>query len=636
MIYKKELEAYPTLSYPTVKLGKYTKIAANAKVADLEKSGRVLIVDFFETSGKKQVMRFVTDGKKWQTATLKCGKAEWSQKNPYKHLGSNVAYPKEAMTEVKTIIPKHESYMCNGILSSIAGLIEHMHNEQNRQSWDNQEKLREQHFAMYPKLPDDLPDYCDREVFDHGYLFLAKIRKDGKRSARCSECGAVFNVDKKVSLGEIRPCPACKARVKNRGDWIKGGLLEKAEICVADKVDDQLLLRWVKIKRDFTFPGLKKTYGFDTFAYNLYLNTPKGQKAYYYKWHNGAYGTSWWWRGRIGDYGYDSTFVYTRNLDEVFGQKYYNVNIKAGLEGKRSVIPFCILLNSLRDKPAAEYLFKLGLPTLAAYAPENKDGSGKPGFQSIMGVSKQLLPLYQKFDVTPWEHRVIKASGGWVSMDDFAAFRELASEDYGITEELVEKMGFHRFVSYFQKQRAVNKRKKTSYLMMKYRDYIGMAKEMGIDTSHKSVRYPPDCIVAHDRVMKQHEMVKNELDDKRFKENVAAIYEAIGNADFQKDGLCVVLPQSRTDFIMEGNTLNHCVGSMSSYYENHMTGKRMIFFVRKVAASDKPYYTMEVDMESRKILQLYGFGDSSAPSKVIKFAEHFVKTIGQSRMKVAV
>lgn len=167
-------------------------------------------------------------------------------------------------------------------------------------------------------------------------------------------------------------------------------------------------------------------------------------------------------------------------------------------------------------------------------------------------------------------------------------------------------------------------------------DYIEMSKEMGIDMSHKSVRYPPDCIEAHNRVMKQHESVKNELDDKRFKENVEAIYEAIGNADFQKDGLCVVLPQSRTDFIMEGNALNHCVGSVSRYFENHMKGRQMIFFIRKVAKPDKPYFTMEADMTSRSILQLYGFGDSSAPSEVRKFAEQFVKAIGKGRMQVAV
>ncbi|MBQ6403886.1 MAG: PcfJ domain-containing protein [Oscillospiraceae bacterium] len=633
MLVKKELEAYPTLPFPKVKKDKYDRIAANATVADLEKSGLVLIVDFFDISTKEIGVRFATDGKNWQTARYSDGKVEWKRKNPSKLMSHHPVCTDEAMAAVKAIIPKHESYMCSGILRPIAGLCEHDGRQKRCRSWDNQEALRKQHFAMYPELPADLPEYCDRQVFEHGYLFLSKIRKDKKRDARCSECGANFEVDSKAAMGEIKPCPVCGTKVKNRGDWIKGGLLEKAQICVADKVDNQLLLRWVDIERDFT-PELEKRYSFEPFAYNLYLNTPKGPKVYFYKWHYGPYGSNWWWRDKLGGFGYDSTFVYTRNLDEVFGHRYYNVDLRAGLEGKRSCLQFCCLLNSLRDHPAAEYLFKLGCPTMAVHAESVAKGK-KPGFESMMGVSKQLLPLYRKFDVTPGEHRVIKAWGGWVSEEDFEAFRALKITDHHYAEELVPKMTFHRFVTYFTKQAAKHKNRKIGHLMMKYRDYLVMAGELGIDMSHKSVRYPADCIEAHDRVMKQHELVKNELDDKRFRENTAAIYEAIGNADFQKAGLCVVLPQSMTDFYLEGNALNHCVGSQSHYFENHMKGTQMIFFIREVSAPDKPYFTMEADMRSKTILQLYGFGDSSAPKEVRRFAEAFLKTIGQPAIEKA-
>ncbi len=633
MLVKKELAAYPTLPFPKVKTEKYSRNVANATVADLKASGRVLIVDFFDLDSRKQIIRFATDGKNWQTATYTDEKITWSQKTPYKYLIGQTEYQDEAMRAVKAVIPKHESYMCGGILRPIAGLIEHAHYTKTCNRWESQEDLRKQHFAMYPELPADLPRYCDRQVFDHGYLFVSKIRKDKNRDARCSECGGKFDVDGKITMGEVRPCPACGALVKNRGAWVKGGLLEKAQICVADKVDNQILLRWVDVERDFT-EEMEKRYSFEPFAYNLYLNTPKGQKAYYYKWHYGPYGSSWWWRDRIGGFGYDSTFVYTENLDEVFGRKYYNVDLKAGLEGKRSCLQFCCLLNSLRDHPAAEYLFKLGCPTMAVHAESVAKGK-KPGFESMMGVSKQLLPLYRKFDVKPGEHRVIKAWGGWISEEDFEAFRRLKITDVHYAEELVPKMTFHRFVTYFTKQAAKHKNRKIAYLLMKYRDYLVMAGKLGIDMSHKSVRYPADCVEAHDRVQKQIELCRAEIDDARFKKNSEAIYEAIGNADFQSAGFCIVLPQSRADFIAEGHALNHCVGSQSMYYENHMKGKRMIFFVRKVMEPDKPYFTMEADVQNRSILQLYGFGDSSAPKEVRRFAEAFLKTIGQPAIEKA-
>lgn len=635
MLVKKELAAHHTLPYPEIKeRSKYTIYTANAEVVEFEKSGRVLVTDFFDDSdGRKLVMRFFTDGKNWQTETFSKGSPVWSQKTPYKSLARTVNATAEAEALVRSFLPKHESYMCNGIMRPLAGLIEYTHGEKTRSSWEKQETLRKEHFAMFPELPEDLPRYCDKQVFDHGYLFLSKIGKDRKRTARCSECDGTFEVPADTVMGEIGKCPICGARVKNRGDWLRGGLLEKAQICVTDKVDGQILIRWVDVERDFT-PEHEKRYSFEPFAYNLYLNTPKGKKTYYYKWHYGPYGQSWWWRDKIGGIGYDSTYVYTSNLDEVFGERYCNVDLKAGLDGKRSVLQFCILLKSLREQPAAEYLFKLGLPTMAACADSVAKGK-KPGFESVMGVSKQLLPLYRKYDVKPWEHNIIREWGGWVSEEDFTAFRALKITDTARARELVKRMTYHRFVAYFTKQREKHKEKKTDYLTMKYRDYLDMARELGVDMSHKSVRYPEDCIEAHDRVMKQHEAVKNELDDKRFRENIAAVYEAIGNTDFQRYGLCVVMPQSRTDFYTEGNTLNHCVGSQSSYYENHMRGTRMIFFIRRASEPDKPYFTMEASMRDKRICQLYGFGDCTAPKEVRNFAEAFLKTIGQPTVAVA-
>lgn len=82
------------------------------------------------------------------------------------------------------------------------------------------------------------------------------------------------------------------------------------------------------LKTTYGMTGTKKT------AYNLHLKDGKKCKTYFYKYivtphFYGCYG---WYKGRLGDYCYDSSYVYTDNLDEVFGERYYNVNLKAGLE----------------------------------------------------------------------------------------------------------------------------------------------------------------------------------------------------------------------------------------------------------------------------------------------------------------
>ena len=112
---------------------------------------------------------------------------------------------------------------------------------------------------------------------------------------------------------------------------------------------------------------------------------------------------------------------------------------------------------------------------------------------------------------------------------------------------------------------------------------------------------------------------------------VKPIYEALRLTAFERGGFCIVLPQKRSDLTTEGQSLNHCVGGQG-YANNHMAGKRLIFFVRKIANREKPFFTMEVDMTDFRICQLYGFGDCSAPKEVRQFAEAFVKKLAPARV----
>lgn len=85
-------------------------------------------------------------------------------------------------------------------------------------------------------------------------------------------------------------------------------------------------------------------------------------------------------------------------------------------------------------------------------------------------------------------------------------------------------------------------------------------------------------------------------------------------------------PMKRSDLTTEGQRLNHCVG-MSAYFERHLLGHQMVFFIRKVSAPDKPYFTAEIDTDTGRIIQLYGFGDCSAPKEVRAFTEGFFRKI---------
>ena len=635
MLYKKELSSVPLLPVPKIKTETLYTVAA--EIRELPKSGRVLIADMFCKKDLK--LRFVSDGTTYQLTTK--WPPDWSQRTPHCEVG-RCQNGIDADPKTKSVVTKflgvNSGYEMPGVMGYIDRFCQEFHAASRNRAEQKKSDLMRQHFSMFPELPADLPEYCDRNIFEHGIIFIDPIGKKGTHKAFCADCGSTFQVERSAKSGQETICPKCGAPSRYRGSWIGSDVTSTAKICIAYRVDRQLLIRWVNVRRVYEAKGDRdKMYYFDDYAYNLHLITAEGPKTYFYKLMPIPYtGGYWdWYRGKLGDYCYDSTYVYTGNLREVFGDSYYHVDLQSGLSGRRIQVPFAILLNNLKNRPEAEYLFKMGLPLLAASADRLKTGSSC-GFQAVLGVSKQMLPVYQKMNVSLAENSVIRSYGKYVSENTLAQFRALGISEYEYdrVRNLLSTMSFERFNHYFGKQKASHKGIKIGYLLMKYTDYIDMSKALGVDFSHKSVRFPADCVAAHDQIVARFNAVKHEAEDHLFEAKAFPIYEQYGLEDYRYGDLCMILPRKRSDLITEGQTLNHCVGG-DSYFKNHIAGTRMIFFVRKAAAPEKPYFTMELDMKNFRICQLYGFSDCSAPPEIRKFAERFASYASRAKMVAA-
>ena len=270
------------------------------------------------------------------------------------------------------------------------------------------------------------------------------------------------------------------------------------------------------------------------------------------------------------------------------------------------------------------------LPTLAP--------GEQPSFSRVLGVDAQYMDLYRKANVTMAEHRMIRAYGKWITEEQLEMYRglKLPSYELDLVRNMLTRMSFSRFVHYFSKQKRLNPKQRAEYIISRYRDYIDMSEGLGVDLSHKGIRFPKNCLEAHDQILPRFNAKKQEAEDNRFTSAVKQIYESLRLTAFEKDGFCIVLPQKRSDLTTEGQSLNHCVGG-EGYYKNHIAGTRLIFFVRELKDRAKPFFTMEVDMQEYRICQLYGFGDCSAPPAVRKFAETFVKKLSpaQAERKVS-
>lgn len=621
MIIKKEVEAVPLFPAYNGERNNWVRCTTGGDVVTLPRSGKVLIIDIYATDGEFK-SRFASDGNAFISA-YEWPVEKWTQRNPSCALHEYTAISSEAFDETVRHFFKSKSSTRNAY-EEMDRFVSKKSEERREKAWQAQNALRQKHFAMYPAYPSDINEYCGKRVFEHTYIFISKIQKDRKRTAKCAHCGKSFKVDASVKQGSDGVCPNCGAKAVYKADWQKMPY-DESKICICSRVDNQLLIRWTEVHR--MYKGFVEQYGYFDYAYNLFLN----DGVYFYKFFKSPYAYDYdWHRGQKGDICYDSTKVYSSNLREVFGADYYGVDLQKEFEARNPTVKVAKLIFNLKTEPVSKHLLKLGMIPLAADADlvgYNRHAE-KPSFTSVMGVSRQLIPLYRDFNISALEHRVIKAYGGWVSGEDIQKYRKFGiSYSTDTVIALLSQMTFSRFVNYIEKQKCANKKRSYSLLITEFRDYLDMSKALGVDLSHKSVRFPSDIVTAHAQITARYNAAKSAIEDKYFAEKVKPLYENLPENYREKD-FCIVLPQLRSDLITEGQSLNHCVGG-DRYYRNHISGKKMIFFVRKLSAPTKPFFTMEIDMESCKVLQLYGFGDCSAPKEVREFAEKYARKLNK-------
>jgi len=614
MLVKKEMLTVPLLDCPKCNKSYYV---ATAQVVELPRSGKLLVADFYDAKSKKLDKRVFTDGKN----ALMCD--EWPAEKWYLKTGYDILKPHASSSEqddkkARKFFGKKSEEPLRSIVS---GHLWEIGSERRDKRTTSKYAMQEGHFAMIPEYPANLADYCDEHVFDKTYIFMSK-KKNGKRSAVCAFCRKRFKLSGDTRSGTLSNCPKCGKSAIYRGDWTGCTKPEKAKILIVSRANGALIMQWVNVERHLA-PTPKSFYTFKDYYRTIEAPSKRGKVTYAYRWMNMGYAWGpYWYRKQNDVLCADSTHVYTENLAETYTKVYKNINLAEVLRSAGKVSLPCLLSN-IDKYPVAEYLIKLGLIQLASTSAESVN-KGR-NFSEVLGVRGEYKSLYRKYNISWEEHRIIQSSKTWVSPAYFEKLRALDLVANGETLSIVSLMSFERFINYFTKQATVTGMARNAGRTIKwYADYLELCSTMNVDMSRKSVLFPENIKVAHDRLVESYNKVKLHLDDEKLKIATEKIYSGLKEHSNEKH--CIVFPSSRSEFIAEGQALNHCVG-MDRYFENHIKGEQMVFFVRKLENKEKPYFTLEVDMRTLKILQLYGFGDQSAKGEIRSFANEFIQKL---------
>lgn len=147
-------------------------------------------------------------------------------------------------------------------------------------------------------------------------------------------------------------------------------------------------------------------------------------------------------------------------------------------------------------------------------------------------------------------------------------------------------------------------------IVEQYRDYLAACRRQGKDLSDEMVYKPRELKRRHDELIEEIrkvqmiEQMKHDEEAARRREaemrekypgaeeNLAA---AAGIYAYSGEEFSVIVPQTLSQIVLEGNALHHCVGSSERYFERIMRRETYVFFLRRTSELDVPYYTLEVE-----------------------------------------
>ena len=150
-------------------------------------------------------------------------------------------------------------------------------------------------------------------------------------------------------------------------------------------------------------------------------------------------------------------------------------------------------------------------------------------------------------------------------------------------------------------------------------DYWKDAKRAKFDLANSVVMFPKDIKEAHARAISAIKYTENEKYKTRFERKA----KQLAPLQWENGGLLITPAQNESQLIAEGKALGHCVGG---YGDAHCKGD-CIFFIRHTDAPDLPFFTLQLNTKTGKVLQNRGKKNCERTLEVRAFEEQWLAVI---------
>lgn len=458
-----------------------------------------------------------------------------------------------------------------------------------------------------PDIPKPFNRWADKEAIPEQFIFYRYSREKNK-TGYCTYC------EKEVPIENPRynaegVCPCCKRKITYKSLGMVGTFATADyPMYLLQKFKDGLIIRrfwaWRLYRRG---KSLEPEFHIGEYRRIVCDENAYPQRAYYY----GDYKhcETRWISDEVCDYIYNSRSgeIYPYNLPSLSKSilkhtafyEYYKREGKTNPEG---------YLCKLQERPYIEKLVKVGLMTLA-----NEHLSSSFDYSNNANIASKESSLTKMLCIDKHELKRLRRYDGGTNFLVWLQYEK--STNKAISDDIIKwlcnrslepkhfkfirhKMTVMQISEYLKKQRKLSN---MSYrdILTTWKDYLAMAKSLGIDTDLEIIYKPRNLKQKHDEMVKQcHEgkdiaVAAGEILEKF--PNVNNVISSIkGKYEYADDKYTIIQTNNIMDILIESRTLQHC-GDNERYFDRIARQESYILFLRKTSEPEKAYYTLEVE-----------------------------------------
>lgn len=584
--------------------------------------------------GDEFITRIISEGQeqKWSKAMAdnigRIGHAIWGYEW-YKERKKKIWQNPEGEQTIRKFLGTKEK--------GIFGLIEwqrKVRNEKIKEAEKRQQAPWDEDMKLVPEILPSFKDWMKKEGPAKYFIFYEYSRK-GATEGYCSHCGKQVPVEK-PKHNKKGQCPKCGKGITYKAasriqtlstGYYKGQIIQKIRGGVVIRTFEQR--QWYR-DADYRKPkshlkeidrilllgnGITKRY-----CYGLYKNK-----------------INRWIRDKnyvpyISTYYHQVTVkLYKRNLTSLKKTVLKNSAIDLWEQIPTDAANYLTIENG---NPAVEKLARIGMFGLAL-------DLMKARYQEKMHVLDQnATELARMLKIDTSRLKRLKAMDGKLTHLEWFQYEKTANTVW--PDEMIKDFGDNGFSSsgafgfldpplsyvkiwnYLKKQKELSARS-MSWLRNTWNDYLNMAEKAKMNVKSEMIFKPKNLVAAHNEVVMILQSGEMEKEAKKLEKKwpeVNGIVLKLRKFEYSDGKFSILAPKGILDIVKEGRALKHCVHTCDFYFDRIQKDESYLFFLRRAASPDVPWYTLEVE-PSGNIRQKRTTGDNQ--DKDLEEAVKFLK-----------